>query len=49
MKERNSLTLLGLFGLLGAGDGVSFVYCEGDEAGGVVGKAPGITEAGLEK
>ena len=26
-----------------------FMFCEGDEAGGVVGKAPGITEPGLEK
>lgn len=46
LKERKSLTLLGL---LGAGDGVSFVFCDGDEAGGVVGNAPGIIEPGLEK
>lgn len=58
MKERKFRTLLGLFGLLGLGEGVSFdataeeVYsalCKGDEAGGVVGKAPGMIEAGLEK
>lgn len=46
MKERKSLTLLGL---LETGDGVSFVFCEGDGAGGVVGNAPGIIEPGLEK
>ena len=49
MKERKSLTLLGLLGLFGAGEDVSFTFCEGDEAGGEVGNEPGIAEAGLEK
>ena len=49
MKERKFLTLPGLFGLLDIGEGVSFTFWEGDEAGGVEGKAPGITDAGLEK
>lgn len=58
MKERKFRTLPGLFGLLEVGERVLFedageamysVFCEGDEAGGVAGKAPGIMEAGLEK
>lgn len=58
MKERKFRTLPGLFGLLEVGEGVLFdaageplypAFCKGDEAGGVVGKAPGIMEAGLEK
>ena len=58
MKERKLRTLLGLFGLLEAVDGVSFdvttgelycAFCTGEEAGGVDGKVPGIAEAGLEK
>ena len=50
MKERKSLTLLGLLGLLEAGEeDVSLTLGEGDEAGGVAGKEPGIAEAGLEK
>ena len=31
------------------GEDISFGFCEGDEVGGVVGKAPGMTEEGLEK
>lgn len=58
MKERKFRTLPGLLGLLEVGEGVLLAvagealyagFCEGDDAGGVVGKAPGIMEAGLEK
>lgn len=58
MKERKFRTLPGLFGLLEVGEGVVFdaagegfcsAFRAGDEAGGVVGKAPGIIDAGLEK
>lgn len=58
MKGRKFRTLPGLFGLLEVGEGVVSdaageaelsTFCEGDGAGGVVGKAPGIIEAGLEK
>lgn len=58
MKERRFRTLPGLLGLFEvgedvlydvAGEGLYSAFCEGDEAGGVVGKAPGIMEAGLEK
>lgn len=58
MKERKFRTLPGLFGLLEVGEGLLFgaaagalfsAFRKGDEAGGVVGKAPGIMDAGLEK
>ena len=58
MKERKFRTLPSLFGLLDvsetvfsdvAAEAFCSAFCLGDEAGGVVGKAPGIMDGGLEK